>query len=153
MLGTAGLICLAAAAHPELYLGRSLPTKPADATAQAGSDGAAGSAAATTPPPVPALPPDELDLDMRGRVEVFNGSVFVELGEIKTSADYATAVPQLGLRLGTLRYAVEVLLPGKAVDLTGRLFLKHSVGVRGPDQQQQKAAREEYNFRLLVHVL
>jgi hypothetical protein len=103
------------------------------------------------------LPSRELEFDMRGRLEVQPGtSAAIDVGECKSSVDYSGAVPQLGLRLGALRWLVCTCfdVPPEGVQLVGRLFVvghADAAGTAGVDDAQQQRALDGWGYRLVLH--
>ena len=125
--GSAGAMCILAAALPELYL---------DATSSADR-----------------FPPQELEFDLRGRMDVtFDGSfACCEVGGLlPLDADPASGVQQLGVRLRVLAWIVSAMQrrDDPKVLLVGRLFLPN--GVRF-DPSQQEEAMQSWNYSLYVH--
>ncbi|GAQ86582.1 hypothetical protein KFL_002980060 [Klebsormidium nitens] len=125
---SAGILCLVAAAFPEAYL--------------------------TGRPGV--MPSDELEIDCRGRIDIAqNGDfAYIDVGEVKTMLDYATSVPQLGLRLGALKWFVCNACGAKVegVRLVGRLFVsKHGTKEEFADASQRDRASVEWGFSLYLH--
>jgi len=74
---SAGILCLVTAAFPDLYLDTACPK----------------------------IPPDELENDCRGRLDIpqIEEIAYVDIGEVKMALDYAKAIEQLGLRLGAIK--------------------------------------------------
>ena len=99
------------------------------------------------------FPPDELQIDLRGRMEFYGDQplVYIDVGEVKSSADFSTAVPQLGRSLKLLKWCVRTLFSDAQVTCIGRMF------VPGSDnrlyQEQQQRAFNEWGFSLYVHHL
>eukprot|EP00243_Klebsormidium_subtile_P008054 TRINITY_DN3702_c0_g1_i1.p1 TRINITY_DN3702_c0_g1~~TRINITY_DN3702_c0_g1_i1.p1 ORF type:complete len:396 (-),score=50.38 TRINITY_DN3702_c0_g1_i1:128-1315(-) len=125
---SAGIMCLVAAAFPEIYLA-GLPK---------------------------ILPSDELEFDCRGRMDIAQNGDFsyIDIGEVKTGLDYAAAVPQLGLRLGALRWFVCQACGAKmeGVRLVGRLFVfKSESRVELIDAAQREEASEKWGYSLYLH--
>ena len=134
---SAGIMCLIAAAHPELYLEESNTRY--------------------------TIPPEVLELDMRGRVDLpaTGEYLYVDIGEVKRSLDYRKAIEQLGLRLGALGWFAAACVPSGAherppdVRLVGRLFVREAGlpnGDDGTDQFQRNVARERWGFSLYRHI-
>lgn len=132
-------MCVAAAAFPDRYL------------------------AGTISPGSWKLPPRELEYDMAGKVEVKDAGkggqhVTIDVGEVKTSSNYGDAVQQLGLRLGVLRWLVPATVKGTDladVQLIGRMFVLRD-GVPEDvkvDRQQQRVAKEEWGYKLVLCVV
>ena len=104
------------------------------------------------------LPGESFQLDASGRREFRDdGAVLMaDVGEIKSSMNYATAVPQLGRALCALRWMAATCCGCDAAraQLTGRLFVPHSqVVLATADAQQVALARRVYGFQLHVHAL
>ena len=104
------------------------------------------------------LPVESFQLDASGRRELRDGGavLMADVGEIKSSMNYATAVPQLGRALCALRWMAATCCGCDAAraQLTGRLFVPHSqVVVATADAQQVALARRVYGFHLHVHAL
>lgn len=104
------------------------------------------------------LPSRELELDMRGTLEVEPGLFAnIDVGECKSSADYANAVPQLGQRLAALSWLVRTCfeVPAPQVQLVGRMFVAArrdgAAAGDGADEAQQRLAKDEWGYRLVVH--
>jgi hypothetical protein len=101
------------------------------------------------------LPTNELQFDMRGRPDVVRGKyAYIDIGETKSSADYAAAVVQLGLRLGVLRWVVKVCFKLQDVRLVGRMFVPGTANAsafRAADAGQQAEALERWGYSLYVH--
>lgn len=98
------------------------------------------------------LPPRELEFDMRGCAKLLPGRLAtIDIGECKSSADYSSAVPQLGLRLAVLRWVLQHACDSalESVVLVGRMFVV--AGRDGVDSAQQQRASDEWGFELLVH--
>jgi hypothetical protein len=123
-----GILCLVAAAFPEVYL-----------TGQPG-----------------VLPSDELEIDCRGRIHIEQNRDFayIDVGEIETMLDYATSVLQLGLHLGALKWFVCKASDVKAegMGLVGRLFVsKHGTKEEFADAAHRHKASVEWDFSLYLH--
>jgi hypothetical protein len=112
-------------------------------------------------PVLPQFPPEALQFDLRGLVEEEPGHVRVDIGEIKTRADYGSAVQQLGLRLGVLRWLLVACCGVAESDIgaVGRLFVP-AVGEGRPapqqeevDVQQEEVTRSVWRFSLHLHWL
>lgn len=104
------------------------------------------------------LPGESFQLDASGRRELRDGGavLMADVGQIKSSMNYATAVPQLGRALCALRWMAATCCGCDAAraQLTGRLFVPHSqVVVATADAQQVALARRVYGFHLHVHAL
>lgn len=128
---SAGLMCLLAAALPKQYL---LPDSPAASK----------------------FPSWELEFDMRGRMEISADDSFgyIDIGEVKSSADFSSAIPQLGLRLKAVEWAVKAVRPGLAdIRLVGRLVAP-SRAIRGKIRaKEQQTASKDWGFSLYVHAV
>ena len=126
---SAGLMCSMAAAHPDKYL--ALPAQSLQ------------------------LPSEVVEFDMRGRMDAAKGgaSAYIDIGEVKSRADYSKSVEQLGLRLGLLRWLVHVCagIAMPKIVLVGRLFLPKAAlqGSFVEDQEREKALHE-WGFSLYV---
>ena len=94
------------------------------------------------------FPPDQVELDARGRLELGNTFGYIDVGEIKSTADYSTAVPQLGRNLKLLRWMAETLFTDADVRCVGRLFVPSG---EPTDSQQQQIALDRWNYSLYVH--
>lgn len=133
---SAGIMCLVAAAFPDIYL---------DQHSNQGSYG------------LSILPPESLELDLRGRTDVSgNGEfVYIDVGEVKRDPVYQKAVEQLGLRLGALRVLITTCVPHPQPDvrLVGRLFASKgsSEGERDVPDDQRTAAASKWGYSLYVH--
>jgi hypothetical protein len=124
---SAGILCLVAAALPEYLTGK---------------------------PGI--FPSDELEIDCRGRIDIAqNGDfAYIDVGEVKTTLDYATSVPQLGVRLGALKWFVCSACGAKVegVRLVGRLFVsKHGTKEEFADAYRRDIASDEWGFSLYLH--
>ena len=130
----AGIMCLQAAAHKAIFL---------DATPSAKTL---------------LFPSDEIELDMRGRVEIFHDFAYIDTG-VATSepAEFDKAVEQLGLTLGSLKYVVQAAalqLPGKDIQLAGRLFVPRAAAkLSDADDEQLKRGAEKYGFSLYLYLV
>lgn len=128
-----GIMCAVAAAVPHLYLEGSL----VDAACTWG------------------FPPERLELDMRGRMDVGTGKfAYIDIGEVKRRKEYADAVNQLGLRLATIGWFVRTCctIPEKDVRLVGRMMVPMSSlkdSFIAADQRDK--AEHLWNFSLYVH--
>jgi exonuclease VII small subunit len=124
---SAGILCLMAAAFPEIYL-KGQPN---------------------------IFPSDELEIDCKGRMDVARDGTFsyIDLGEVKTRLDYATAVPQLGLRLGALKWFVCKACGAQAegVRLVGRLFVFQQGVEEFVDLAQRDEASTKWGYSLYLH--
>ena len=126
----AGLMCSMAAAHPDKYL--ALPAQSLQ------------------------LPSKVVEFDMRGRMDAAKGGdyAYIDIGEVKSSADCSKSVEQLGLRLGLLRWLVHVCASTAMpkIVLVGQLFLPKAAlqGSFIEDQEREKALHE-WEFSLYVH--
>ena len=98
----------------------------------------------------PRFPADTLELDFRGRLDASPDYAYIDIGEVKTSPDYSTAVPQLGRNLKVLRWMVRTTFPKADVRCVGRLFLPRGAVA---DAAQQDVALREWNYTLYVHVV
>ena len=126
----AGLMCVFAAAHPQRFLQKQ--------------------------PDRMYLPSEVMELDLRGRLHVAKKGGFadIDMGEIKSSVDYAKAVERLGLRLGVLRWLVCACcgVADAQVKLVGRLFVpEYTLGSQYVDDQQQDMALHVWGYSLYVH--
>ncbi|GAQ92972.1 hypothetical protein KFL_012300015 [Klebsormidium nitens] len=124
---SAGILCLVAAAFPHIYLTGQPKT----------------------------CPSDELEIDCKGRMDIARDGSFayIDLGEVKTRLDYATAVPQLGLRLGALKWFVCKACGAEleGVRLVGRLFVFEQGTQEFVDNAQRMEASEKWGFSLYLH--
>lgn len=124
---SAGILCLVAAAFPHIYLTGQPKT----------------------------FPSDELENDCKGRMDIARDGSFayIDLGEVKTSLDYATAVPQLGLRLGALKWFVCKACGAEmeGVRLVGRLFVFEHGTEEFVDEGQIIIASEKWGYSLYLH--
>ena len=127
-------MCALAAAVPEHYL--------------------AGSTSTSTS--ADRFPPRELEFDARGRVEVSpdssgsGGHALCDVGEVKSGANFASVVPQLGHRLRALAWVVATT-QGRAdlnIRLIGRLFLPKGVIC---DESHKRTALQAWHYSLYVH--
>lgn len=128
-------MCAVAAALPDLYLGHAsetgLRSRPSDAL----------------------FPPNELELDMQGYIELHAASkATIDVAEVKSSADYAAAVPQLGIRLNVLAWAVEACysIPRSEMTLNGRLFVPRRAAA-GLDLDQRDLAKRAWGYSLRLY--
>ena len=156
----AGVMCIVAAAFPERYL---LTAEQQEAKLlelkQQLRDKAADAAVFYGAVVQMFLPTNELQFDMRGRSDVVRGRyAYIDIGETKSSADYAGAVVQLGLRLGVLRWVVQVCFELQDVRLVGRMFVlgaANASALRAADIRidagQQAEALERLGYSLYVH--
>jgi hypothetical protein len=118
-------MCTAAAAFPDLYLAPGA----ASAVAAAAAAGGAPAAGPSSSTPGLMLPPAELHLRLRGRVDVFEAGQAARLDcsemQLLPGGDYAGAVEALGLRLGMLRWLAGAALgvPDEGVRALGRLYV------------------------------
>lgn len=125
---SAGVMCAIAAAFPSTYL---------EATAT-----------------VVRYPSTQLEFDLRGRIDVGATSsyAYVDTGEVKATPDYGSAVSQLGVRLGTLRWLIQAYFPAEKIILVGRLFIpKQRSRNQFVDPGQRQLAQDEWNYSLYVH--
>ncbi|GAQ87184.1 hypothetical protein KFL_003360160 [Klebsormidium nitens] len=124
---SAGILCLMAAAFPDIYL-KGQPN---------------------------VFPSDELEIDCKGRMDVARDGTFsyIDLGEVKTRLDYATAVPQLGLRLGALKWFVCKACGAQTegVRLVGRLFVFQQGVEEFVDLAQRDEASTKWGYSLYLH--
>jgi hypothetical protein len=133
---SAGIMCVTAAAHPSLYL--------------------------ETDQDKYLLPPEALELDMRGKIELplpRPDVAYVHIGEVKRSLELGPAVEQLGLRLGVFRWLIlntQPVDPQIRITLVGRLFTTRGMGTSEeqvtmvpPDVMER--ARTKWGFSLYVH--
>ena len=129
-----GIMCAVAAAFPDLYLGQPpgrRRSRPSEAP----------------------FPPDELEFDMQGCIELHNSSkATIDVAEVKTSLNYSAAIPQLGMRLGVLAWVVHSCygVPFDSMTLTGRLFVPRHQASR-LDKQQRELAQEAWVFSARIH--
>ena len=107
----------------------------------------------------------ELEFDLKGRLELSWERLNLDVGEVKSTADYSSAVPQLGIRLMVLKYIALAALehfsrnrPASApaspdVFSTGRLFVpKRAVKVaHAHADSQQISAAGVMGFDLYLH--
>ena len=108
MCRSAGIVCAIAAALPHIYL-----------------DGPS--------PRTVVLPQETLEIDMQGRMDIAgDGSfAFIDLGQVERELEYADAVKQLGIQLGTIGWFVQVCcnVRSQHMHLVGRLVApKNSLG-------------------------
>jgi hypothetical protein len=124
---SAGIMLLIAAAFPDMYL-----------TGRPGF-----------------MPSEEIELDCRGRMDVDKETSFayIDTGQVKTRVDYATAVPQLGLRLGALKRFVCAACGTKedGVRLVGRLIVFEKGFKQFTEPNQRVEAATKWNHSLYVH--
>jgi hypothetical protein len=109
-----------------------------------------------------AIPPEELDFDVRGRIDAIkhSGFAYIDTGEIKSRLAYGDAIPQLGLRLRCLKYlmsscGIEGLDPGM-IRCVGRLFVRERAirqGGGGPPRKEEDDAQHDWGFSLYLHIL
>jgi len=131
-----GVMCLIAVAHPALYLDESSSSEYK-------------------------FPAEVLEFDLRGRVEIPSDgqSAYIDIGEVKSDLSYREAVPQLGLRLGVLRWLTTKcfkLTQESDVRLVGRIFVSKSRSTdstvtRETDRAQVQEAAEKWGYSLFVH--
>ena len=135
MLGceSAGVMCVVAAAHPRLYLDETRDDY--------------------------LFPPEQLEFDMRGRVEFplhKPNFAYIDIGEVKMTVGFDKAIEQLGQRLGVLRWLVLQTQSGDSdIRLVGRLF-----SCRGSARQEASMvpvdmmdrAAKEWDFSLYMHL-
>ena len=144
---SAGIACAVAAAFPHAYL--SEPSGGGDLGVPVG--GAPVGRAAPARPLLPDFPPDVLEFDVRGRMDVGADSAYayVDVGEAKSRAEYSSGVAQLGVRLGVLRWLLTAAcgVPDGHVRTVGRLFMPAT----SVDALQEEVARQEWRFSLYVH--
>lgn len=97
------------------------------------------------------LPPDELQIDLGGRIEFYGDQplVHIDVGEVQSSSDFGTAIPQLSRTLKLLKWAVRTLFPNAQVTCIGRMFVPS--GNSSLHQEQQQRALSERAFSLYVH--
>ncbi len=126
-------MCTLAAAMPGLYLEDSSSSSPSFAA------------------PFPSW---ELEFDARGRVEVDldsgGGYARCETGEVKSSANFASAIPQLGIRLKALAWVVATT-QGRddlKIRLIGRLFVPKGIVC---DESQRRLAQQIWHYSLYIH--
>lgn len=127
---SAGIMCLIAAAHPSRYL-------------------------SSTTYPKFLFPPESLEFDFRGRLDVTQRGRFatIDTGEVKTQLEYAKGIEQLGIRLGTLRWFVSSIVPdleAERVHLLGRLFIP-ARKMSEADIEKVKEARDVWRYDLFLH--
>lgn len=142
----AGIACAVAAAFPHAYL----------ADEAGGGTVGAGGGTAPVRPPLPALPAEVLEFDLRGRMDVGRDYAYLDIGEAKSRADYSSAVKQLGVRLGVLRWLLVNCcgVPEAQVRAVGRLFVPSGMGVATPlDANQADVAHSMWGFSLYLHQL
>jgi hypothetical protein len=107
------------------------------------------------------FPPEQLEFDMRGRVEfpVHRPSfAYIDIGEVKLSIGFDQAIEQLGLRLGVLKWLVlqtQQSIPETDIRLVGRLFtgqssIKQKGATRAPVNMMDRAAMG-WGFSLYMH--
>ena len=129
-----GVMCAIAAALPHIYL-----------------DG---------PPPIASskvvLPQETLEIEMRGRMDVAGDGNFayIDLGEVKRQLEHADALKQLGIRLATIGWFVQVCctVHNQDMRLVGRLIVpKSSLGASLLASDQRERAAREWNYSLYVH--
>jgi hypothetical protein len=134
----AGVACAVAAAFPGAYL--------------ADEAGGAGDVAAPYLPQLPRFPPEELEFDFRGSMKITPNGAWCDIGEAKLRTDYSSAVQELGLRLGVLRWLLVACcgVPERGVDAVGRLFVPASGELRPAplDESEEEVARSVWRFRL-----
>ena len=130
---SAGMMCLTAAAHPDLYL--------------------------TEDDKAFVMPPEKLEFDLRGRVDVASNGhfVYIDVGEVKSALAYREAVKQLGLRLGALKWLITTCVPSADPDvrLVGRLFVSEAGLQPGDrdviDNEQRAVAVDTWGYSLYLH--
>ena len=95
------------------------------------------------------MPPDTLEIDMRGRIDVDpkKAHAYIDIGEVKRKLDYSDAIPQLGIRLGTIGWLVRIscnVPPDKNIILVGRIVVpKAAVGDKFVAADQRDEAERE----------
>lgn len=137
----AGIACAIAAAFPHAYLAE-------------GGGTAGGAAPGPVRPPLPPFPADVLEFDFRGRMDVGRDYAYIDIGEVKSSLDLSSAVQQLGVRLGVLRWLLANCcgVPDAGVRAVGRLFVPSGVGGATPrDASQEEVASSLWGFSLYMH--
>lgn len=101
------------------------------------------------------LPPERLEFDMRGQMDVSAGKfAYIDIGEVKRQQEYADAVTQLGLRLATLGWFVRTCcaVPEKDVRLVGRMMVPaSSLNDNFVAADQRDLAERLWNFSVYVH--
>ena len=153
--GSAGVACIIAAALPQLYLPgcKQQREELRQLQQQCGSDEAALHKAVVRR----YLPSCEVEFDVVEQLEVQPGrTAAIAIGEVESSADYAKAVPQLGLRLAVLRWLVGACydVPPQSVLQIGRMYVaggrREAWPGDGTDAAQQQLADKEWGFQLQV---
>ena len=83
---------------------------------------------------------------------VDGSSAYIEVGEIKSVAEYSVAVTQLGIRLAVLKHAANIItgVNEKNIRLCGRLFLPAYNGFQAVDATQRRIAERKWNYTLHV---
>ena len=98
------------------------------------------------------------EFDARGRLDIARSGqyAYLDVGEVKMTPDYASSVPQLGIRLGALSYFVRAACEKtepEGVRMVGRMFVsKHGMGRNESiDSQQRDLAFEKWGYSLYLH--
>lgn len=133
---SAGIICVVAAAFPSYYLEKGAKSKLE----------------------LPVIPTRELDFDCKGRVEVGRKASFavLDVAEVKVGLDYQKVVPQLGLRLGVIKWLVcECLgVEPATVNAIGRMFTSAAASdTHELDELMQQVAEKEWGYSLCLVTL
>lgn len=80
---------------------------------------------------------------------------YIDIGKVKTSADYRSAVRQLGVRSGVLRWLVSTCLqvPFPSITCVGRMSVPCSRHSADLDQQQQAVADSVWGYSLYLYLV
>jgi len=79
---------------------------------------------------------------------------YIDLGEVKRQLEYADALKQLGIRLATIGWFVQVCcnVHNQDMRLVGRFIVpKSSLGASFVASDQREKAAREWNYSLYVH--
>ena len=101
------------------------------------------------------MPPDELELDCRGTLDVTRGKfAYVDIGEIKSKHKLGIGIVQLGIRLSVVAWLLGKCcqVANSDVRRVGRIFIprgKHN----SPSSSAQPAAHEKWRYSMYVHFL
>ena len=100
------------------------------------------------------VPFEKLEYDCRGKMDlaVDGSSAYIEVGEIKSVAEYSIAVTQLGIRLAVLKHAANIItgVNKKNIRLSGRLFLPAYNRFQAAHTTQRQIAERKWNYTLHV---
>jgi len=120
-----GIMCLIAAALPEMYLADSAFL----------------------------VPSETIEFDCVGRMDACAEGSFanIEVGEIKSTFTYSSSVKQLGIRLAVLKYCYQSLTHDRGVvNLVGRVFLPKSQEYVKVDTNLRDAVNKTWGYTLVV---